>query len=96
MLSFSLSQWITWLIVGALAGSLAGLVVKRSRQGFGHFTHLGIGLVGAVLGGVLFRLLGVDLGLGAVSVSLEDLVAAFVGSLLFLLILRFVRKRRGG
>jgi uncharacterized membrane protein YeaQ/YmgE (transglycosylase-associated protein family) len=96
VLSISLSQWITWLIVGALAGSLAGLVVKRSRQGFGHFTNLGIGLVGAVLGGVLFRLMGVNLGLGAVSVSLEDLVAAFLGSLLFLLILRFVRKRRGG
>ena len=96
MLNISLSQWVTWLIIGALAGSLAGLVVKRNRQGFGHFTNLGIGLAGALIGGVIFRLLGLDFGLGAVSVSLEDLVAAFLGSLLFLVILRLVRKRRAG
>ncbi len=42
---------ITWLIVGALAGWLAGMLVKRRKQGFGHLANLGIGLVsaGAVL-----------------------------------------------
>lgn len=93
-MGITLQQVIVWLIIGAIAGSLTGLMVKRTRQGFGRFTNLSIGLVGALIGGVLFRLFGIDLGLGNISVSLEDIVAAFFGSILFLLILRWVRKRR--
>lgn len=93
-MGITLQQVIVWLIIGAIAGSLAGLMVKRTRQGFGRFTNLGIGLVGAIIGGVLFRVFGIDLGLGAISVSLEDIVAAFLGSIVFLLILRWMRKRR--
>lgn len=93
-MSISLQQIIVWLVVGTIAGSLAGMIVKRSKQGFGHFTNLGIGLVGAVVGGFLFWLLGIDLGLGNISVSLEDIVAAFVGSIVFLILLRWIRKAR--
>ena len=89
-----MTQIIVWLIVGAIAGALAGLIVKRTKQGFGKFTNLGIGLVGAIIGGLLFRLLGIDLGLGAISVSLEDIVAALLGSIIFLILLRSLRKRR--
>ncbi len=91
-MSISLQQIIVWLIVGAIAGSLAGLVVKGTKRGFGRFANLGIGLVGAIVGGLLFRLLRIDLGLGAISVSLEDLVAAFFGSIVFLIALRWIRK----
>ncbi len=93
-MSISLQQIIVWLVIGAIAGSLAGMIVKRSKQGFGRFTNLGIGLVGAVVGGFLFWLLGIDLGLGNISVSLEDIVAAFAGSIVFLVLLRWVRKSR--
>lgn len=93
-MSISLQQIIVWLVVGAIAGSLAGMIVKRSKQGFGRFTNLGIGLVGAVVGGFLFWLLGIDLGLGDISVSLEDIFAAFVGSIVFLILLRWIRKAR--
>jgi uncharacterized membrane protein YeaQ/YmgE (transglycosylase-associated protein family) len=92
-MNVSLEQIIVWFVVGAIAGSLAGLVVKRTKQGFGRFGNLGIGLVGAVVGGLLFRLLRIDLGLGVISVSLEDIVAAFAGAILFLIVLRWVRKR---
>jgi len=51
---FTLDEIGTWLIVGALAGSLAGVLVKRRKEGFGGLTNLGIGLVGALLGGALF------------------------------------------
>ena len=84
---------VVWLVVGALAGSLTGLVVKRKKAGFGAFANLAIGLVGALIGGVLFQLLRIDLGLGELSVSLQDLLAAFVGSLIFLLLVRLIRKR---
>ncbi len=85
---------VVWLIVGALAGSLAGMVVKRSREGFGRLTNLGIGLVGALVGGVFFRIFNINLGLKQIVFSFEDLVAAFLGSLVFLLVLWIVRKYR--
>lgn len=89
----TLQQVVVWLVIGAIAGSLAGLMVKRSRQGFGRFANLGLGLVGAFIGGAIFRVFNIDLGLGAISVSLEDIVAAFLGAIFFLLILRWIRKR---
>ena|SRR5579863_2478625 len=86
---------VAWLIVGALAGSLTGMVVKRSREGFGRFVNLFIGLVGALIGGFLFKVLHIDLGLvGAVTITSEQVVAAFVGSLVFLAIIWGVRRVR--
>lgn len=80
----TLVDLLVWIIVGMLAGSLTGLVVKRKKEGFGWYVNLGIGLAGALIGGFLFDILKIDLGLANISVSLQDIVAAFVGSLLFL------------
>jgi len=94
-MKFSLDELITWLIVGALAGSLAGMIVKGHRAGFGRLLNLGIGLVGALIGGFLFKVLHIDLGVvGAITVSSEEVVAAFVGSLIFLVVLWFIRDLR--
>lgn len=95
----TLAELAVWLIIGLLAGSLTGLVVKRTREGFGRFTNLGIGLVGALIGGFLFDLMRIDLGLANIAVSLQDVVAAFVGSLVFLVIVFYGRRwyhRSGG
>ena len=62
-----------WLIVGLLAGSLAGFVMKRSKKGYGHFINLGLGLVGALIGGFLFDLLRIDLGLANIFWVKKDL-----------------------
>ncbi len=84
---------IAWLIVGALAGSLAGMIVKRQRAGFGHLTNLAIGLIGALIGGFLFKLLRINLGLiGAITITSEEVVDAFVGSLVFLGLVWAIRK----
>ena len=83
---------VVWLIVGALAGSLAGMVIKRSKEGFGRVANIGIGLVGALVGGFFFKIFNINLGLRNIVVSFEELVAAFLGSLLFLLVLLLVRK----
>jgi len=72
---------IVWLIIGALSGTLAARLITFSREGLGWWTNLGIGMVGAVVGGFLFRLLGLDLGLGELKISFEDLISAFFGSL---------------
>jgi uncharacterized membrane protein YeaQ/YmgE (transglycosylase-associated protein family) len=90
----SFSQIIVWLIIGGLGGTLAGALVRWQREGFGVWTNLGIGLVGAVVGGVLFRLFGILPGLETISISLRDVVSAFTGSILFLLGLWLWQKRR--
>jgi uncharacterized membrane protein YeaQ/YmgE (transglycosylase-associated protein family) len=83
---------VVWLIVGALAGSLAGMVVKRSKEGFGRAANIGIGLIGAIVGGFFFKIFNIDLGLRNIVVSVEDLIEAFIGSLILLLGAWFVRK----
>ena len=83
----SLDQVIVWVIVGPLGGSLAGLVITRERKGFGVLRNLGVGLVGALVGGLLFRVLGIFPGLDRVAVSLRDVVAALIGSLLVLAVI---------
>jgi uncharacterized membrane protein YeaQ/YmgE (transglycosylase-associated protein family) len=86
---------ITWLIVGALAGSLAGMLVKGHRTGFGRLLNLAIGLIGALIGGVLFKMVHIDLGLaGAITITSEEVVEAFIGSLIFLVVVWFIRKLR--
>ncbi len=89
----TVSQIIVWLIVGALAGSLTGVVVKGTKKGFGPSTNLGIGLVGALIGGSIIRAFNIDLGWGDLAISLQDLLAAFLGSLIFLWLVWFIQKK---
>ena len=83
----SLAQVIVWIIVGLLGGSLAGLMITRERKGFGILRNLGIGLVGALVGGQLFPMLGLFPDLDRVAISLRDVVAALIGSLLVLAVI---------
>jgi uncharacterized membrane protein YeaQ/YmgE (transglycosylase-associated protein family) len=80
----SLDRIVVWVIVGLIGGSLAGLIIKRERRGFGILRNLGLGLVGALVGGFLFRLFGLLPELDKVMLSLRDVVAAVVGSLIVL------------
>jgi uncharacterized membrane protein YeaQ/YmgE (transglycosylase-associated protein family) len=83
-MSITLSQIIVWLLIGAAGGTLAGALVRWQREGFGWWSNLGIGLVGAFVGGLLFQLFGILPGLENIAISLRDIVSAFVGSILFL------------
>jgi uncharacterized membrane protein YeaQ/YmgE (transglycosylase-associated protein family) len=93
-MNFSIAQIVSWIIVGLIAGSLAGSVLRRSRQGYGRWANWGIGLVGAIVGGLLFSLLRIDFGLSQIAISLADIVQAFVGALLFVGILTLIRVNR--
>jgi uncharacterized membrane protein YeaQ/YmgE (transglycosylase-associated protein family) len=85
MLSFD--QIIVWVVVGLLGGTLAGFIATRRRRGYGFFRNLAVGLAGALIGGALIRTLGLFPGLDRVAISLRDIVAAVIGSLLVLLAL---------
>jgi uncharacterized membrane protein YeaQ/YmgE (transglycosylase-associated protein family) len=95
-MSITWAELIVWLIVGALSGSLAGTVVTGKWAGLGRWSSLGVGLVGALIGGLIFSLFGIWPGLDAIAISLRDIIAAFVGSLIFLLVLWIVRTSRSG
>ena len=80
----SIGQMIVWIAIGLIGGSLAGFLMKGDRRGFGTAQNLLIGLAGAMIGGFLFRLFGLFETLDKYAVSLRDVVAAVVGSLLVL------------
>jgi len=69
---------ISWLIVGAIAGWLAGQVMRG--RGFGCIGNVGIGLVGAVIGGYVFGALNIELAGGWIN----EVVTALVGAIILL------------
>jgi uncharacterized membrane protein YeaQ/YmgE (transglycosylase-associated protein family) len=78
---------VVWIIVGILAGSLTGMIVKGDRRGFGVFRNLGLGMAGALLGGLLFRIFRLFPNLDKFSLSVRDVISALIGSALVLLLL---------
>jgi len=90
----SIDQLIVWIVVGLLGGGLAGALMAWERGGFGLFRNLALGLAGALIGGLLFRVFGIWPGLDKIAISLRDVVAAFVGSLVVLAVLWIWQKFR--
>jgi uncharacterized membrane protein YeaQ/YmgE (transglycosylase-associated protein family) len=60
---FSVDQVIVWIVVGLLGGGLAGALMTWERGGFGLWRNLALGLSGAIIGGLLFRIFGIWPGL---------------------------------
>jgi uncharacterized membrane protein YeaQ/YmgE (transglycosylase-associated protein family) len=84
-------QLIAWIILGLLVGSFVGRIIRTRRRGFGIIGNLIIGLVGAVIGGILFDVLRVEFGREVV-LSLNDFVAAFCGALIFIAVVTLIRR----
>jgi uncharacterized membrane protein YeaQ/YmgE (transglycosylase-associated protein family) len=77
---------ILWLIIGAVAGWLAGKIVEGS--GFGLIVDIIVGIVGALIGGWLTGVLGLDIGGGLIS----SIIVAVVGAVILLLVLRLIKR----
>ncbi|MFY9641188.1 MAG: GlsB/YeaQ/YmgE family stress response membrane protein [Rhodomicrobium sp.] len=92
-MQITLYQIAVWLILGFLAGSLAGLIVKGEKRGFGLQINLVLGLGGAVVGGLIFRLFNLFPSLDKIAISLRDIVAALAGSFLILAAFWIWRRR---
>ena len=78
---------VTWLVVGLVAGVLASLVMG----GVGLIGDIIIGIVGAFVGGWLFRQLGVTTPFGGLA---GTIFTAFVGAVVLLFLLRLVTRGR--
>ena len=77
---------IVWLIVGAVAGWLAGMVVKGG--GFGLIGDIIVGIVGAFIAGWLLPQLGIVIGTGIVGAIID----AFIGAVILLVIVRLIKR----
>ena len=82
----SVQSLLVFLVVGAVAGWLAGLLVKGS--GFGILGNIVVGIIGAFVAGWLFPTLGVSLGSGIVAAILPSAI----GAALFLVVLRLLKR----
>ena len=67
---------LVFLIVGAVAGWLAGLIV--SGFGFGLVGNIVVGIVGAFIAGYLFPAIGVSLGSGIIAAILHSTIGAVI------------------
>ena len=74
------------LLIGAIAGWLAGLIVRGA--GFGLLGNVVIGIIGALVAGWLLPRLGVSLGVGAI----RDIINATIGAVIVLVILSLIRR----
>ena len=81
----SLESLIWFLLVGLIAGWLAGKVMRGG--GFGIVGDMIVGVIGAFLGGWLFGLLGIHAG-GLIG----SIVTAFVGAVVLILLLRLIKR----
>jgi len=77
---------IAWLVIGAVAGWLAGKVVEGS--GFGLIVDIVVGIVGAVIGGYLAGVLGIAIGGGLIS----SIIVAVIGAVILLFVLRLIKR----
>jgi uncharacterized membrane protein YeaQ/YmgE (transglycosylase-associated protein family) len=85
-------EWLAWIVVGAIAGWLAGLLVKGD-EGLGVIGHVVLGLVGALLGGwVVSQVTGNDPMDGVFDIS--TIVTAVIGAVVLVLVVSQLMGRR--
>jgi uncharacterized membrane protein YeaQ/YmgE (transglycosylase-associated protein family) len=77
---------LAWLLIGAIAGWLAGVVMRGG--GFGLLADIAIGIVGAFVGGWLSGVLGISIGGGLIA----SIVTATLGAIVLLFVVRLFRR----
>ena len=77
---------IIWLAIGAVAGWLAGMIMKGGS--FGLVGDIIVGIVGAVIAGYLLPRLGIFIGGGIVAA----IINAVIGACILLFVLRLVKR----
>jgi uncharacterized membrane protein YeaQ/YmgE (transglycosylase-associated protein family) len=88
--TINLTDLLVWLIIGALGGYIAGVLIRDRRRGFGAIGNIVIGLIGALIGGLLFRALNISIT--SATIPIDSVIAAVIGSLILVVILAFVRR----
>lgn len=84
----TLTALLITLIIGAIAGWLAGLIVKGHGQGL--LMNIVVGIVGAVIAAWLFPVLGI--GMSASSPILGTIIFATIGAVILLVIISLIKR----
>lgn len=82
---------IGWIILGLIAGFIGSKIVNKSGEGF--FLDIALGVVGAIVGGFLFSLIGAN---GITGLNIYSLVVAVIGSVVVLLAYHLLLHRKAG
>lgn len=77
---------IAWIIIGGVAGWLAGVLVKGG--GFGLIVDIIVGIAGAFIGGWLFGAMGISLGKGWIG----SIATAAIGAVILLFVIRLIKR----
>src|SRR5437762_4063317 len=80
-----LGSWLSWIIVGLIAGAVAARVV--AGRGFGCIADIVVGIVGAIIGGYL---LGLLFNMNGTVGFVGSILVAFVGAALLLSVLKLL------
>ena len=78
---------LAWILLGLLAGFIGSKIVNKHGEGL--ILDIGLGIVGAVVGGWLFRMFGSS---GVTGINLYSLAVAVVGAIVVLLVYHAVRR----
>lgn len=84
-------SFIIWIIVGALAGWIASMIMKTDAQ-MGALANIVVGIVGAFIGGWVLSLFGVTVAEG--ELNIPSILTAILGAVILLAILKAVTGRR--
>ena len=80
---------ISWIILGLIAGFIGSKIINKQGQGF--WLNIALGIVGAVVGGFLFDLIGAT---GVTGLNIYSMIVAIIGSIVVLLIYNALTGRR--
>lgn len=69
-------SFIIFILIGAIAGWLAGIVVKGF--GFGLLGNIVVGIVGAFIAGMVFPAVGISLGTGIIAAIIHSTIGAVI------------------
>jgi uncharacterized membrane protein YeaQ/YmgE (transglycosylase-associated protein family) len=81
---------IGWLVLGLIAGFIASKIVNKTGEGV--ILDIVLGIIGAVVGGFLFSLIGAE---GVSGFNIYSMFVAIIGAIVVLLIYHAVSGRRG-
>jgi uncharacterized membrane protein YeaQ/YmgE (transglycosylase-associated protein family) len=78
---------LAWMVLGLIAGFIGSKIVNKTGEGF--VLDIVLGIVGAIVGGYLFNLLGAS---GVTGVNIYSLFVAVIGAVLVLVVYHAVRR----
>ena len=80
---------LAWLVVGLIAGFLASKVINKTGEGL--VLDIVLGVVGALVGGFIFNMLGMSAPTG---INIYSIFVAFIGAVVVLVLYHMVFRRR--